>query len=124
MKSTKEQRRTISLGNWVITLILGVIPGINILFWIGSSLFARNSNKRTFAAAALLLYVIFLLLIVLGVVIFANDIYTWSEKAVARYGDIITDGFSWDKVFGTEPDAQPDRQAPVIDPITDPLPAL
>ena len=55
----KTGKRTPSVLNWMGTLILYSIPGVNLIFLILSALFARSSAKRGFAIAAILLFAAF-----------------------------------------------------------------
>ncbi len=74
--------KKVSFFNWFITLIFSVIPGVNILFFIGSAMFARNPSKRTYAAAALVLTLLVLIALCVGVIFFGNEIVKWAEKAI------------------------------------------
>ena len=51
----KTGKRTPSVLNWMGTLILYSIPGVNLIFLILSAIFARSSAKRGFAIAGILL---------------------------------------------------------------------
>ena len=53
-KSTKKQP---SVLNWMGTLILYGIPGVNLIFLILSAIFAKSSIKRSFAIAGIVLMV-------------------------------------------------------------------
>lgn len=82
--SKEKNVRKVSFFNWVITLIFSVIPGVNLLFFIGTSMFARNLSKRTYAAAALVLTLIVLIALCVGVIFFGNEIVEWAEKVLAE----------------------------------------
>ena len=58
----KNSRRTPSVLNWLGTLILYSIPGINLIFLILSVIFAKSSAKRGFAIAGILLIVLAIIL--------------------------------------------------------------
>ena len=47
-----------SVLNWLGTLILFCIPGVNLIFLILSIIFAKSSAKRNFAIAGILLMVL------------------------------------------------------------------
>ena len=51
----KTGKNSPSVFNWMITLILYSIPGVNVLFLILSAIFAKSTAKRRFAIAAILL---------------------------------------------------------------------
>ncbi|MBR3928946.1 MAG: hypothetical protein IKJ65_08105 [Clostridia bacterium] len=76
--------KKVSFFNWFVTLIFSLIPGVNLLFFIGSSMFARNPSKRTYAAAALVLTLIILIALCVGVIFFGNEIVEWAEKVLAE----------------------------------------
>lgn len=80
--SKEKNVRKVSFFNWVITLIFSVIPGVNLLFFIGTSMFARNPSKRTYAVAALVLTLIVLIALCVGVIFFGNEVVEWAEKVL------------------------------------------
>ena len=82
--SKEKNVRTISFFNWVLTLIFSVIPGVNLLFFIGTGMFARNPSKRTYAASALVLTLIILIALCIGVIFFGNEVVEWAEKVLAQ----------------------------------------
>lgn len=51
-------KRQPSVLNWMGSLILYSIPGVNLIFLILSAIFARSSSKRSFAIAGILLIVL------------------------------------------------------------------
>ena len=53
-KETKPRKKGISLVNWLGTLLLSALPGINVIAWVLFCIFGKNRSKRTFAAAALI----------------------------------------------------------------------
>lgn len=61
-----------SVLNWMGTLILYGIPGINLIFLILSAIFARSSAKRGFAIAGILLIVICALLTFIAFAVFPD----------------------------------------------------
>ena len=67
-----KSRKTPSVLNWLGTLILYSIPGINLIFLILSVIFARSSAKRGFAIAGILLFVLCLALICAAFAIFPD----------------------------------------------------
>ena len=67
--SSKKQP---SVLNWMGTLILYAIPGINLIFLILSAIFARSSGKRNFAIAGILLIVICALLTFVAFALFPD----------------------------------------------------
>ena len=60
---SKNGKNRPSVLNWMGTLILCEIPGVNLIFLILSIIFAKTSAKRNFAIAALLLAVLCLVLV-------------------------------------------------------------
>lgn len=78
--SREKNVKKVSFFNWFITLIFSMIPGVNLLFFIGSSMFARNPSKRTYAVAALVLTLIILIAICVGVIFLGNEVVEWAEK--------------------------------------------
>ena len=54
----RNGKRQPSILNWMGTLILCAIPGVNLIFLILSAIFAKSSGKRGFAIAGILLMVL------------------------------------------------------------------
>ena len=51
----RTSKRQPSVLNWMGSLILYAIPGVNLIFLILSAIFARSSSKRSFAIAGIVL---------------------------------------------------------------------
>lgn len=51
----KNGKKQPSVLNWMGTLILCSIPGVNLIFLILSAIFAKSSGKRNFAIASIIL---------------------------------------------------------------------
>ncbi|MBQ4089202.1 MAG: hypothetical protein IJC56_04895 [Clostridia bacterium] len=70
----KARRKPISIINWMLTIILSIIPGVNIIGFIAMMIFAKNRSKKTFAAAALILCVLAAILFIAAFLFFGNKI--------------------------------------------------
>lgn len=57
-KKKKNEQQKISVMNWIGTMILCAIPGVNILALLGFALFSKAQAKRSFAAASLILLIV------------------------------------------------------------------
>ena len=68
----KNGKRGPSVLNWMGTLILYGIPGVNLIFLILSAIFAKTSAKRNFAIAGILLMVLFSILVFAAFAIFPD----------------------------------------------------
>lgn len=66
----KNGKNTPSVINWMGTLILYSIPGLNVIFLILSAIFAKSTAKRRFAIAAILLMLLAVVLIIASFVVF------------------------------------------------------
>ena len=80
--SKEKNVKKVSFFNWFITLIFSLIPGVNLLFFIGTGMFARNPSKRTYAVVALVLTLIILIALCVGVIFFGNEVVEWAEKVL------------------------------------------
>ena len=67
-----SSKRQPSVLNWLGTLILYGIPGVNLIFLILSAIFAKSSSKRSFAIAGILLIVIGALLTFIAFMVFPD----------------------------------------------------
>ena len=68
----KTGKRTPSVLNWMGTLILYAIPGVNLIFLILSAIFAKSTSKRSFAVAGILLIILCALLTFAAFAIFPD----------------------------------------------------
>ena len=68
-KSSKKQP---SVLNWMGSLILYSIPGVNLIFLILSAIFAKSNSKRSFAVAGILLIVLSAILIFVAFMVFPD----------------------------------------------------
>ena len=82
MKKEGKGVKKVSFINWLITLIFSIIPGVNLVAFIGIAMFARNPSKRTFAAAALVLTLVILIALCVGIIFFGNELVEWAEKVL------------------------------------------
>lgn len=82
MSKEGKGAKKVSFFNWLITLIFSVIPGVNLIAFIGMGMFARNPSKRTYALAALVLTLIVLIALCVAVIFFGNELVEWAEKVL------------------------------------------
>ena len=71
--------KSVSVWNWIGTLLLSAIPVVNIITMIVLIVRARTRTRRNFAIAALALEVFFLLLFAAALVFFGEEIITWLQ---------------------------------------------
>ena len=76
-------RRQPSVLNWMGSLILYSIPGVNLIFLIVSAIFAKSTSKRSFAIAGILLIVICALLTFAAFMVFP-DTFTKLAEAMRQ----------------------------------------
>ena len=70
-----SSKRQPSVLNWMGSLILYAIPGVNLIFLILSAIFAKSGSKRNFAIAGILLIVLSALLTFIAFMLF-QDFFT------------------------------------------------
>ena len=80
----RSRRKPVSIINWMLTIILSVIPGINIIGFIAMMIFAKNRSKKTFAAAALILCILFAVLFIAAFLVFGDEIVELAGKLNAE----------------------------------------
>ncbi len=76
----KPRRKPISILNWMLTLFVCAIPGVNLVGFVVMAIFAQNRSKRTFAGAALILSGIFVVLFVVAFLIFGDQIVEFARS--------------------------------------------
>lgn len=70
----KYRNQKISVLNWMGTLLLCAIPGVNILSMILFIILAKTQAKRSFAIAMLVLSVILAALVCAAFLVFPNEL--------------------------------------------------
>ena len=94
MAKSSNSKRQPSVLNWMGTLILASIPGVNLIFLILSAIFARSTGKRGFAVAGILLIILCAILIFAAFAIFP-DFFTNLTQTLrqaahpAAIGDVV-----------------------------------
>jgi hypothetical protein len=87
-KTVSKKYRKVSILNWMGTLILTAIPGVNIVALILFTIFAKAQAKRSFAVAMLILMILSFALVFTAFLLFP---YELSEIAAQmRGGDAVT----------------------------------
>lgn len=80
-RSEKSGRKSrISVWNWMGTLILCSIPGVNVIALILFIIFARSNSKRNFAIAMLVLWALALVILCALVVIFPEMLSQMADQ--------------------------------------------
>lgn len=74
------RRKPVSIINWMLTIILSVIPGVNLIGFIVMMIFAKNKSKKTFAAAAFILCLLAAILFIAAFLIFGDEIVKLASK--------------------------------------------
>jgi amino acid transporter len=77
-----QKKKGISILNWMGTLVLCAIPGVNILALALMAGLAKSRSKRTFAGAALILIGIIVVLFVAAFLIFGDELVAFSQKLI------------------------------------------
>ena len=86
---SKNGKNRPSILNWMGTLILYGIPGVNLIFLILSIIFAKTSAKRNFAIAALLLMVLSVVLLCAAFVAFP-DYFTRMAQSLRDASETVS----------------------------------
>lgn len=68
----RSSRKSPSVWNWMGTLILYAIPGLNLIFLILSAIFAKSTAKRSFAIAGIVLMILFAVLVCAAFAVFPD----------------------------------------------------
>ena len=90
----RSGKRQPSVLNWMGSLILYAIPGVNLIFLILSAIFAKSSSKRSFAVAGILLMVLCAVLTFVAFMVFP-DFFTRLAQSMrqaihpATIGEVI-----------------------------------
>ncbi|MEF9973876.1 MAG: hypothetical protein RR296_02260 [Clostridia bacterium] len=74
------KRRDISVLNWLGTLFLSIIPGVNLVMFFVWAFASKRATKRHFAIAALILTVLLLVVGVLACALYGDAIVGFLER--------------------------------------------
>jgi len=87
-RSEKIKNKKISILNWMGTLLVCGIPGLNLVALILFIIFAKNPSKRSFAIASLLLMILLVVLVCAAFLVFPTQLSEFA--AYLRGGDAIS----------------------------------
>ena len=76
---TRAKKSKISVLNWMGTLALCAIPGVNLIAVICFLIFGKASSKKTFALALLLWMLIFAAAVVAVIALMPDQVAQWAE---------------------------------------------
>ena len=75
----RSSRNRVSVLNWMWTIVLACIPGVNIIALFLLAFLSKKQPKRTFAAAALVLMLIVAILIFVAFLVFPSELLSFGE---------------------------------------------
>ena len=75
----RSSRNRVSILNWLWTIVLACIPGVNIVALFLLAFLSKKQPKRTFAAAALILMLIVAILIFVAFLVFPAELLAFGE---------------------------------------------
>jgi len=76
----RTRRKPVSVINWMLTILLSIIPGLNIIGFIAMIIFAKNRSKKTFATASLILILLAAVLFVAAFIVFGDQIVEFAKQ--------------------------------------------
>ena len=71
--------RRVSVGGWIGTLLLSLVPGVNFILWIVWAFAAKRPSRKTFAIACLILTLIFVAAALLAITLFGEQMLIWAR---------------------------------------------
>ena len=91
-KNTASRKyRKVSVWNWMGTLILSAIPGVNLIAMILFIIFAKAQAKRSFAVAMLVLMLLGVALTCAAFILFSAELSAFAD--LLRSGAPVLDWF-------------------------------
>lgn len=79
-KKDKHHSRHMTVGGWLGTLLLSMIPVINLILWIIWAFAAKKHSRKTFAIACLILTVLFAGIIAGIISLYGEQILEWARQ--------------------------------------------
>ena len=89
-RKEKGSKKRISVWNWMGTLLLSAIPGVNILAWILFIIFAKTQSKRNFAIACIVLVLLFGVLVCAAFLVFPLQLAELADNLRGVSGTVPT----------------------------------
>lgn len=77
-----QKKKGISILNWMGTMVLCAIPGVNIIAMALMAGLAKSRSKRSFAGAFLILQAIIIVVVVAAFMLFGDQLVEFSKKLV------------------------------------------
>lgn len=74
----REQQ--ISVINWMLTLLVSMIPGVNLIVWIAWQFMPVKKVRKRFGLAALLLTVLLVVIFFVCFMVWGPQIVSWLES--------------------------------------------
>ena len=75
----RSSRNRVSILNWMWTILLACIPGVNIIALFLLAFLSKKQPKRSFAVAALLLMLIVAILIFVAFLVFPAELLAFAD---------------------------------------------
>lgn len=75
----RSSRNRVSILNWMWTILLACIPGVNIIALFLLAFLSKKQPKRSFAVAALLLMLIVAILIFVAFLVFPAELLAFGD---------------------------------------------
>ena len=79
------RRSVVSVMNWIGTLIVLAIPGVNIIMLFVWAITCKRASKRNFCIAVLVLSLIFIALSLALIAVYGSFIASWLEGLDAKW---------------------------------------
>lgn len=76
----KNRSNRVSVFNWIGTLLLSAIPGVNIIAWILMIVLCKRQAKRSFAIAALILVFLGIALYIAAFMFFGDQLVEFAKE--------------------------------------------
>lgn len=76
---SRKESHSVSIINWMLTILVCSIPVVNIIAYILFIIFARVRSKRKFAIAGLILQILLIVLAIVAIVFFPEWISKLAE---------------------------------------------
>ena len=86
----RKEKKRISVWNWMGSLLLSAIPGVNIIAWILFIIFAKNQSKRNFAIACIILVLLFGVLVCAAFLVFPLELAQLADELRGVSGTVPT----------------------------------
>lgn len=72
--------KPVSVGGWIVTLLLSAVPGVNLILWIIWAFAAKRPSRRSFASAMLIITLTAAIIALVIISLYGTQMLEWARQ--------------------------------------------